>query len=311
MRRLVLVFGMLAGLVTCLAVDPAFQVTFRVADDAQQAIAEAKAQVSWENAKAMKPSERIRSAEGVTGKGGQVLLEGKTADSGISYGVSKEGYYSAWGLRYHFKEAGFFRWQPWNPTIEVILKRKKNPVPMYAKRLALSLPKLDEPVGYDFEVGDWTAPYGRGRNRDVIFIGKLRQEGERKFDWLLTVAFPNVGDGIQRFRPDAESAVFRSDYEAPAEGYSSEWKLHRWRTSSAEPEQTTFDSKGGYYFRVRTALGPDGKITRALYGKIYGDFFDMIYYLNPDGTRNLEFDPKRNLLKPASNRERSAYEVGP
>jgi hypothetical protein len=30
----------------------------------------------------------------------------------------------------------------------------------------------------------------------------------------------------------------------------------------------------------------------------------MVYYLNPDGTRNVEFDP-------ASNRDRSAYEVGP
>lgn len=45
-----------------------------------------------------------------------------------------------------------------------------------------------------------------------------------------------------------------------------------------------------------------------LYGKILNDFeyglqkaktvrISFSYYLNPDGTRNMEFDPKRNLFK--------------
>jgi hypothetical protein len=53
----------------------------------------------------------------------------------------------------------------------------------------------------------------------------------------------------------------------------------------------------------------EGKVVSALYGKIHGDFRWFIgarapksglaftYYLNPDGTRNIEYDPKRNLLK--------------
>lgn len=304
----------LAGLVVvvaCHGMERTFQVTFQVVNDEGEPVIGAKTAVSWENAKATKPSERIKSTEGVTDQDGCVTLEGKTFSSGVSYGASKEGYYAAWGLRYHFKDTRFLRWQPWNPTIEVVLKRKKNPVPMYAKRLALALPKLDEPVGYDFMAGDWTAPHGRGRNPDMIFVGELHNEGERKFDWRLHVTFPNPGDGIQRFTPDSESAVFRSAYEAPAEGYSSEWKLRRWRDGPAAPEQTTFDRKGGYFFRIRAESDKDGKVTKALYGKIYGDFFDMTYYLNPDGTRNMEYDPKRNLLQPSNNRDRSYYEVGP
>jgi len=58
----------------------------------------------------------------------------------------------------------------------------------------------------------------------------------------------------------------------------------------------------------------DGKVHKALYGKIHGEIrFDVInsktaiiiftYYLNPDGTRNLEFDQKRNLFQNLKSRE--------
>ena len=63
-----------------------------------------------------------------------------------------------------------------------------------------------------------------------------------------------------------------------------------------------------YFVRVRTVLDQQGKIVSALYGKIDGDIrFSPIrsktcslmftYYLNPTpNDRNMEFDPKRNLL---------------
>ncbi len=41
-----------------------------------------------------------------------------------------------------------------------------------------------------------------------------------------------------------------------------------------------------------------GNIVSAHYGKIYGDFMQFSYYLNPTpNDRNVEFDPKQNLLK--------------
>jgi hypothetical protein len=67
------------------------------------------------------------------------------------------------------------------------------------------------------------------------------------------------------------------------------------------------ESNQNYFYRVRT-VKEDGKIKSAMYGKIYGEIqFDVInaptaaiiftYYLNPDGTRNTEFDPKNNLFR--------------
>ncbi len=306
------VFAMtLASLAFGLAGERSFRVTLRVVDDEGKPVPKANARVSFEHVYATKESERVGASKGITDVDGRVTLEGKTGEASVGYDAEMSGHYQTWGLRYDFNGAKMFRWQPWNPTIEVLLKRIKNPVPMYAKRLALSLPKLDEPVGYDFVMGDWVAPHGQGKVADVTFVGKSHTEGDRKFDWQLQVTFLHPGDGIQRFKPDSESAVFRSTYEAPAEGYLSDWKLRRWRNGPVEPEQTTFDRKAGYYFRVRTELDQDGKVVKALYGKIYGDFFDMVYYLNPDGTRNMEYDSKRNLLKPAKPRDRDLYEVGP
>ena len=52
-----------------------------------------------------------------------------------------------------------------------------------------------------------------------------------------------------------------------------------------------------YYFRVRTKVDDGGNIVSAYYGKIYGDFMQFSYYLNPTpNSRNVEFDPKRNLM---------------
>jgi hypothetical protein len=62
-------------------------------------------------------------------------------------------------------------------------------------------------------------------------------------------------------------------------------------------EETNQDAKAGYYCRVRSEILPNGE-TNCLYGKIYGDFPAMTYYLNPTpNDRNVEFDPKRNLMK--------------
>lgn len=50
--------------------------------------------------------------------------------------------------------------------------------------------------------------------------------------------------------------------------------------------------------RVRTKVNDRGDIVSAHYGKIYGDFMQFKYYLNPTiNDRNVEFDPKQNLIE--------------
>jgi hypothetical protein len=60
----------------------------------------------------------------------------------------------------------------------------------------------------------------------------------------------------------------------------------------------TRDAHHNYYIRVRTKVDDRGNIVSAHYGKIYGDFMQFKYYLNPTiNDRNVEFDPKQNLMK--------------
>ena len=61
-----------------------------------------------------------------------------------------------------------------------------------------------------------------------------------------------------------------------------------------------------YVFRIRTEVDEDGNIVEAMYGKVYGEIrggfswggpsVGFTYYLNPTGTRNLEYDPPKNLF---------------
>ena len=67
---------------------------------------------------------------------------------------------------------------------------------------------------------------------------------------------------------------------------------------TGKPIETNRNPNRNYLFRVRTVVDDKGNIVSAHYGKIYGDFMEFKYYLNPTpNDRNVEFDPKQNLLK--------------
>jgi hypothetical protein len=65
-----------------------------------------------------------------------------------------------------------------------------------------------------------------------------------------------------------------------------------------EPRISNYDDKTNYFFRVRTVMDEKGDVKSAFYGKIYGDFLQFTYYLNPTpNSLNMEFDTHQNLLK--------------
>jgi len=162
---------------------------------------------------------------------------------------------------------------------------------MYAKWVNLGMPAFDKPVGFDLTVGDWVAPYGKGQMTDIIFTGHLEKRANGASDYTLTVSFPNRGDGIQELTltPEEKTSELRSPQQAPADGYQPQWI----QSNSPELEKrgaTNHDENRSYFFRVRTVLDEYGNVKSALYGKIYGDFMDFTYYLNPaPNDRSIEF----------------------
>ena len=94
-----------------------------------------------------------------------------------------------------------------------------------------------------------------------------------------------------------EGSGLRSPHEALTNGYQSQIV----RLNVSHPGQKLifdYDENRIYLFRVRTIIDDRGNILSAQYGKIYGDFMQFSYYLNlTPNDRNVEFDPKQNLLR--------------
>ena len=151
-------------------------------------------------------------------------------------------------------------------------------------------------------IGDWVAPYGKGLKTDLLFAAHNDKRGEYDWDYKLVVSFPDVADGIQEFHlTDMETGGdLRSLHDAPTNNYQSQWV----QTAACRPHPGGYsgnrDANQNYYLRVRTKIDEKGNIVSAHYGKIYGDFMQFSYYLNPTpNDRNIEFDPKQNLIHSA------------
>lgn len=252
----------------------------------------------------------------VTDVTGTTVLETSSSRCELVFSANKPGYY--WGGA-AFKSAAKMndRWQPWNPTLKIELKRILNPIPLVAKKVLkgranyVPLPAFGAPVGFDFEVGDWTSPYGRGTTAD-IFIQLDGQTNDlvNLYDAQLRITFSNPGDGLVLH--ETEPSGLRVPHHAPISGYQPELVKRKAQVKGdtvgvlKDLPKTEDDSKPNenYFLRVRTRLDGAGEVVSANYAKVYGGFLWYVsgkvqfqYYYNPvTNDRNLEFAPKRNLL---------------
>jgi hypothetical protein len=267
---------------------PEWKVTLKVVDEMAQPVASAGTWVSY-----MYKSRKI----GLSDTNGIFVASNKDNSFDLAFHSEKAGYYSFW-MQYHL---GFhYNQSKWNPTQVIVLKRIISPIPMYAKRIDSQPPADNKPVGYDLMVGDWVAPHGNGTESDIIFTREYNRKSLQDYDYKLTVSFTKTGDGIQEFHvsyKNMEGSALRSPHEAPIHGYQPQLV----RLNISHPGQKPifdYDENRVYFLRVRTVLDENGNVKSALYGKIYGDFMQFSYYLNPTpNSRNMEFDPKRNLMK--------------
>ena len=265
-------------------------------------------------------------------KGHFKLITGKTDKKGLftasgqttrrcSFSLKKEGYYiSGYSFEHVVEiEPGLLnRWQPWNPTIEIVMKEKKNPIPMYVSGTMgpEDVPAFNKPVGYDFKKGDWVAPYGDGAVKDFIFTFNVSEKNVKPWDdeWRCsyTLTFSNPKDGIQEYYPPKDDhSKYKWPYQAPPAGYKS--KLEGFSAmEEGGHHKTSYDKNRRYIFRVRTEVDGNGNIVKALYGKMSSDirispsadgWVTVIFggYLNPTGTRNIEFSGK-NLFTSDENK---------
>lgn len=80
------------------------------------------------------------------------------------------------------------------------------------------------------------------------------------------------------------------------------------REGVGTPVEGNQDKRRNYYFRVRSKRDEKGNIISGYYGKIYGEFPEVTYYLNPVvNDHNVEFDVNRNLFPKLGERIKSQY----
>ena len=254
---------------------------------------------------------KVTTEDGSTDSIGKFTATG-SCNGHIAYGAKKAGYYDSY-YTYDFKGKNTFGWEPWNPELKVILRKIENPVPMYARHAKIELPVSEKDVGFDLVEYDWVIPYGKGKYSDFIFNLKRDFTAWNEQNTELMIKLSNEYDGIILHEVNRRvGSVFKLDRYAPDINLKNELKLvinaHNgvWKTNVKNTDN--------YYFRIRSQK-KDGKFYQSMYGKILGhlDFSPVNsktaiivfkYYVNPDYTRNLEFDPKRNLFDNISDLER-------
>ncbi|TFH65043.1 MAG: hypothetical protein E4G91_03880 [Candidatus Zixiibacteriota bacterium] len=229
---------------------------------------------------------------------------------GVVVGTAmKDGYYDT-TLNQDFYRRKFGMWQPWGKELTVVMRPIVNPVPMYVRNQWFEIPAVDKEIGFDLEKADWVIPYGLGTQSDFIFKVNRRYDNIDNFDATVTLTFSNPFDGIQVVKDDGGGdfnvgSWYRLPRKAPEDGYQP--KLTRNRSTSSPDFYAHKPDDDNYIFRVRSEVDKDGKLKQAMYGKIRGSIaldprgsqtgtIKMHYYLNPDYTPNLEFDPQRNLF---------------
>ena len=280
--------------------------TFRltVVDDQGEPVPNAKGSAGFWNHRTHKTD----SFASTSNEKGEITLSGKCFYDG-AFGLKKEGYYTATG-RHIFSNASevdveetlFTRkWVP-DYVSTVVLKRKHNPIPMYARSWRTSIPVYERPIGLDLKVADWVKPYGRGESSDVyitIHLGEQMALGRvRTTATKVTFDFPNRHDGLQVCKIDKGSAFLSSYHANLTHPFQQQLVL---KIGQTREDWLPLDEY--LVFRIRSKSSPTGELLQCHYGKIY-PFIDItkeeiafkaIYFNPTPNDTNLEFAPEHNL----------------
>ena len=291
----VLLFGLLCS--GCVMAEPRLKASFHVTD--------AETGGTLTNASVMVYNDGWETKQ--VDKNGFCTFETQGMSFGWKGTAKLEGYYNS-KPRAEYKSINHAlnRWEPWNPTIEVRMRKKKNPVAMATQKIDRQMiPVWEQSVGFDLEKGDWVAPYGKGVTSDFIFTVK---KAPGISGALCEITFSNAMDGIQEYVPTkAMDSEYIFPYLAPLNNYASSLYREKVYTdknglnfrSNAKP-----DTEINHIFRVRTVVNEQGNIVKACYGRIQGELrisskgrLYFKYWFNPvPNERSLEWNGE-NLLK--------------
>jgi hypothetical protein len=301
------------------------KVTFRVLDESGGRIAGATINVGVDS---LLHVDGYNNYRGETDSEGLFVVESRGRGC-TEIVVSKDGYYASrpevgWdgglnpGGAEMQKNGGF---KPWNPIVDVILKKVGNPIPMMVRLESLHFaPKLGEEIGFDLLLGDWVEPNGKGKISDLFVRFESLFVNEEDFKASMAMRFSNPNDGFLPLNKlIGEESSLKYPRIAPEEGYLVKNIFLAAHSNEAVKEREPV----GYIFRIRSKVEPGTQaVVSAFYGKVVSlgrytarsapikivpylwknrmidstPAFQFNYYVNPTSNdRNLECDQHTNL----------------
>jgi hypothetical protein len=133
---------------------------------------------------------------------------------------------------------------------------------------------LDQPLGFDFEVGDLIEPYGKGKSADVWITGTRKLDIPNTIDLRANMVTSNALNGFIEFPVvrEMDEIKNKSDLEppqrAPDVGYTNQIDPYLLFVPSKQYNASD-QEKRDFLFRVRSQTNELGKITHANVGWFY------------------------------------------
>ena len=251
----------------------------RVVDQDNKPIADANAECSWTDTSALGTSQVTLTSD----QRGLFSLTGRTGKS-LTIRVSKDGYHSSGGRGgQSFEYAAFFEGTYHRPNsknpVTFLLIRKLDSEPLIARHLS-ERASYDHPNYYDLDRGTLTQQTPAGAGLRFTFERSESVQGQ-PFDWKWKVDAVN---GELQETKDEFTPI------APENGYGPSWEMSQ--TARSQP----FRQSGQARFYVRTAENRFARIDVELAhpnSRTLGPRLTLNLFLNPSGSRNLEYDPTK------------------
>ena len=230
----------------------------------------------------------------------------------LTYWLSADGYYNSPFKHVHYRilsqDLFSLRLAEHEKEESVVMRKIKNPIPMYRYRIngAKYLPQENGDYGFDMKEGDFVAPYGKGAVAD-FYVRKNYDEKKRSTKSALI--FKGKGNGAYKIKAFTDSE-FRSCYVADTNAvfttcFRYEYKNHKYenpKDGSHRTEVCDVNEDECLILRTRCQFDEKGNLVSCHYSRIYGkiEIFRWLNFMscafNPmPNDPNLEFDVKRNL----------------
>ncbi len=218
----------------------------------------------------------------------------------LSCGIDKDGYYHTFD-RVTFSDPRTYplvtdgKWQPFGNTKTVILKKIRNPERLvcWNRTRKHLIPSYDMWLAFDLERCQFVAPYGEGKDADVLLRFTMNTSSRKDYHMKMEVSFTNMPyAGAYQKKKDGFSD-FKSDYHADTNANYLQTFMYSFdRNPQKRPVVEELGEDEYLVFRTRTKIDGEGRLMSANYGVIHGQW----QFVGPGGMKIpfLVFNPTPN-----------------